>query len=204
MGTFRSRVVALVVLVGASVPAIPAGADDGIGPGAYRPYAPGIWQGLYAGVNVGWGWSGDASGVIGGGQIGYNWQSKQFVYGVEGDISAADIGVSGSVMFINYSGSIDFVTTVRGRAGVLLQPNLLVYATAGVGVVHWRTHADMLGFGTLLNTSGTDTGFVFGIGVESQWNERMSWRLEYLGFNEGDRIGDFGVIRAGLNFKFGQ
>jgi outer membrane immunogenic protein len=204
MGTFRGSAVALIVLVGALVRAVPAAADDGIGPGAYRPDYPGIWQGLYVGVNGGWGWSGDASGVVGGGQIGYNWQSKQFVYGIEGDVAAADIGVSGSVMFINYSGSIDFVTTVRGRAGVLVQPNLLIYATAGVGIVHWRTHADMFGFGTLLNTSGTDTGLVYGIGVESQWNERMSWRLEYLGFNEGDRIGDFGVLRAGLNFKLGQ
>jgi len=107
-------------------------------------------------------------------------------------------------MFINYSGSIDFVTTVRGRAGVLVQPNLLLYATAGVGVVHWRTHADIPGFGTLLNTSGTETGLVYGIGVESNWTERMTWRLEYLGFNEGDRVGDFGVLRAGLNFKLGQ
>ena len=187
MGIFRSRTVALVVLVGALVPAVHAVADDGIGPGAYRPYYPGIWQGLYAGVNAGWGWSGDASGVIGGGQIGYNWQSNQFVYGLQGDISAADVGVSGSVMFINYSGSIDFVTTVRGRAGVLLQSNLLVYATAGVGVAHWRTHADIPGFGTLLNTSGTDTGLVYGIGVESKWTEKMTWSLEYLGFNEGDR-----------------
>src|SRR5262249_17731993 len=66
MGIFRSRTVALVVLVGALVPAVPAVADDGVGPGAYRPYYPGIWPGLYAGVNAGWGWSGDASGVIGG------------------------------------------------------------------------------------------------------------------------------------------
>jgi opacity protein-like surface antigen len=84
-----------------------------------------------------------------------------------------------------------------------VQPNLLIYATAGVGVVHWEAHASMLGFGPILQTSGTETGFVYGIGVESQLNERMSWRLEYLGFNE-DRIGDFGVLRAGLNFKLGQ
>jgi len=202
MGTFRSTIVALVVGVGAFVPAIPAVADDGIGPGVYRPYYPGIWQGLYAGGNVGWGWSGDASGVIGGGQIGYNWQSKQFVYGVEGDISAADIGTSVGGPFFNFSASIDWLTTVRGRAGVLVQPNLLIYATAGVGVVHWQAHANAFGI-PLVETSGNETGFVFGIGVESQWSERMSWRLEYLGFNE-DRVGDFGVLRAGLNFKLGQ
>ena len=203
MGMLRSSVVALVVLVGALLPAVPAGADDGIGPGGYRPYYPGIWQGLYVGVNAGWGWSGDGSGVIGGGQVGYNWQSNQFVYGLEGDISAADIGVSAGGPFFDVSASIDWLTTVRGRVGVLVQPNLLIYATAGVGVVHWEAHANMLGFGSILQTSGTETGFVYGIGVESKMNERMSWRLEYLGFNE-DRIGDFGILRAGLNFKLGQ
>jgi len=201
MGTFRSSVVALVVLTGALVPAVPAVADDGIGPGAYRPYSPGIWQGLYLGANAGWGWSGDASGVIGGGQIGYNWRSNQFVYGIEGDISAADIGVSEGGPFFNVSASIDWLTTVRGRGGILVQPNLLIYATAVVGVVHWQAHANVFGFG--MATSGNETGFVYGIGVESQLTERMSWRVEYLGFNE-DRIGDFGVLRAGLNFKFGQ
>jgi len=83
-----------------------------------------------------------------------------------------------------------------------VQPNLLIYGTAGIGVVHWEAHASMLGM-PILQTSGNETGFVYGIGVESQLTERMSWRVEYLGFNE-DRIGDFGVLRAGLNFKFGQ
>ena len=52
MGTLRSSIVALAVFVGALAPAVPAGADDGIGPGGYRPYYPGIWQGLYVGVNA--------------------------------------------------------------------------------------------------------------------------------------------------------
>ena len=33
--------------------------------------------------------SGGSSGVIGGGQIGYNWQVKQFVLGVEADLVKA-------------------------------------------------------------------------------------------------------------------
>jgi hypothetical protein len=49
--------------------------------------------------------------------------------------------------------------------------------------------------------SDTETGVVFGVGVESKLTERMSARLEYLEFGPPDRIGDFGVVRAGLNFK---
>jgi opacity protein-like surface antigen len=51
--------------------------------------------------------------------------------------------------------------------------------------------------------STTESGFVYGVGVESKISERMSARLEYLGFSE-DRFGDFGIVRAGLNFKLGQ
>jgi outer membrane immunogenic protein len=209
MGTFRSRVVALVVLVGAFVPAIPAGADDGIGPGAYRPNYPGIWQGLYVGANAGWGWSGDASGFVGGGQVGYNWQSNKFVYGLEADISAANIGVSETAVgfgaVVTASASVDWITTIRGRFGILTQPGFLIYGTGGLAIVNWSAHASVnaFGFGGSVSESGTGTGVVFGVGVEKQISETMSARLEYLEFGQTDRIGDFGVIRAGLNFKFG-
>src|SRR5262249_56526656 len=116
MGTLRSSVVALAVLVGAFVATVSAAADEGNGPGAYRPYYPGIWQGLYGGVNVGWGGSGDASGVGGGGQIGDNWQANQYICGLEGGISAADIGISEAVVVpgavLNSFASIDWITTI--------------------------------------------------------------------------------------------
>jgi outer membrane immunogenic protein len=73
------------------------------------------WTGFYIGGNVGGAWSrnngdsdfgplfpcieslpggGDTSGVIGGGQIGYNWQVNQFVLGVEADVVGS--GLKGS------------------------------------------------------------------------------------------------------------
>ena len=85
---------------------------------------PFSWSGLYVGVNLGGGWgnsTGDldsfsssfapsvaggavpgslgvkSSGVIGGGQIGYNWQTGPLVFGVETDIQGSGIrGTSGS------------------------------------------------------------------------------------------------------------
>ena len=51
--------------------------------------------------------------------------------------------------------------------------------------------------------SDTETGFVYGIGLENKLNERVSLRLEYLGFGNFDSVGDFGIVRAGVNFKFG-
>src|SRR5215831_10028020 len=168
-----------------------------------------IWQGLYGGVHLGWGWSGDADGVVGGGQIGYNWQSRQYVYGLEADVSAADIGISETLVVpgavLNASASIDWLATIRGSLGVLVQPNLLIYGTAGLAIVHAEAHASVntLFGGISAHASDTETGFVYGIGVEHKLNEKMSARLEYLGFSEPDRVGDFGILRAGLNFKFG-
>src|SRR3954454_23975554 len=53
------------------------------------------WGGLYAGINAGYGWghgtnrSIHPSGVVRGGQAGYNWQNGQFVLGAETDIQAS-------------------------------------------------------------------------------------------------------------------
>jgi outer membrane immunogenic protein len=204
MGTLRSGIVALPVLFGAVVAAVPAVADGP--PGFDRAYYPSLWQGLYGGLHAGFGWSGDAEGAIGGAQLGYNWQSKQFVYGIEADVSLSDIGVRESVVspfgVLTASGSIDWLATVRGRAGVLVQPRLLVYATAGLAVVNAETSFSGMGF--KVSHSETDTGFVYGIGVESKWTDTTSVRLEYLGFGETNAADSFGIIRVGVNFKFGQ
>jgi outer membrane immunogenic protein len=105
---------------------------------------------------------------------------------------------------LNASASVDWLATIRGRAGMLVQPNLLIYGTAGLAIVHAEAHASVntLFGGVSARASDTETGFVYGIGVENKLNEKLSWRLEYLGFSEPDRIGDFGILRAGLNFKF--
>jgi len=206
MRAFYRSIAVLAGLAGGAGMTAPAVADDGPGP-AYvaQAYYPAIWQGMYAGVHLGWGWSGDADGGVGGGQFGYNWQSRQFVYGIEGDISAADIGISETFVVpgavLSAGASIDWITTLRGRFGMLVKPNLLVYGTAGLAIVHAEAHDSVNGFS--FHESATGSGLVFGIGVESMLTDRLSARLEYLDFSQPDRIGDFGVIRAGLNFKFG-
>src|SRR6478672_7010150 len=53
------------------------------------------WSGFYAGLNLGYQWGHvtntgiDPAGIAGGGQLGYNWQMGQFVFGVETDIQAS-------------------------------------------------------------------------------------------------------------------
>src|SRR6266567_7935009 len=74
--------------------------------------------------------SGKKSVWTGGGQIGYNWQKGNFVYGLEVDASTGskqswnpDVG--------NYSNKLNWIVTGRSRMGIALTDTFL-YVTSGV------------------------------------------------------------------------
>ena len=100
------------------------------------------------------------NGVLGGGQVGYNWQfSPWLVFGVETDIQASDVHdtVNSSAAVQDAFGthlqsatstkSVDWYGTVRGRIGVApFMPNLLLYGTGGFaygGVTHGVGFSDI-------------------------------------------------------------
>jgi outer membrane immunogenic protein len=89
------------------------------------------------------------SGVIGGAHLGCNAEgtygvARGWVFGIEGDWSATKLSATQNApnLFPNGTpigfGSITFMETtkslasIRGRAGVAVVPNVLLYATAGV------------------------------------------------------------------------
>lgn len=126
---------------------------------AYVPPAPTFsWTGLYAGANLGAGWraSGGSQGyVLGGGQIGYNYQlSPLFVAGLETDFQGAS------------SRNLDWFGTVRGLLGITpLSPNLLVYGTGGF------TYGEVRDRWNTVNNVGT--GWTAGGGVA--WAFHPNW-----------------------------
>ena len=74
-------------LASASVPATAADiAPRRMAPVAAPAYLPFNWGGWYAGLNLGGGVGGDVDGIMFGGQIGYNWQVNQIVFGIETDL----------------------------------------------------------------------------------------------------------------------
>jgi outer membrane immunogenic protein len=118
---------------------------------------------------------GSAGVVVGGAQVGYNFQFNQFVLGVETDFQGTSISGSGNNAPLtlyqspynpnNYLTPIGAVTgsnvdlswfgTVRGRVGYLITPTLLIYGTGGFAY----GQVNAWGFST------TPTGWTAGGGV---------------------------------------
>jgi len=170
MKMLRRGLLALAVSAGMAAGATLVAAD-GPSKSPGRPYVPSAWQGLYGGVHLGHGEVGNFDdGLLGGIQIGRNWQSGNIVYGLEGDISISGMD------------HVDWMATVRGRLGYLISPSILLYGTAGLGLV---------------NFGGTETDFVYGLGIEGKLTPTTTVRLEYLGFADTE----IDIIRVGLNFK---
>jgi outer membrane immunogenic protein len=201
------------------------------------PYAPQFsWTGLYIGAHVGYGWSDvdwqfDATPGVGtghtgqggllGGQIGYNVQVKQFVFGIEAD--ATNSWMDGSTACpnaaFNCGHSFNWLASVRGRAGLAINGNrTLLYATAGGAWADVDYAATDAVTGAKFGTGFNDRhfGWVAGAGVEHMLTSNLSARVEYLyyGFDSvtapagalgaGPAALDLSTqtVRFGLNLKF--
>jgi outer membrane immunogenic protein len=169
MTILRRSLLALAVSVGMVAGANFAAAD---GPGKGWTSAAWSWQGVYGGFHLGHADVAWDDGVVGGVQLGRNWRSGNLVYGLEGDISLSGMEF------------VDWMATIRGRLGYLISPSILVYGTAGLGLVD-------------VEFGGTEAEFVYGLGVEGKLTQATTLRLEYLAFSDTD----IDVIRLGLNFK---
>ncbi|MCC3244221.1 outer membrane beta-barrel protein [Methylocystis sp. WRRC1] len=207
------------------------------------PPPPPMWTGFYAGVNIGGGWdagngNGNAwnlfganggvtnnmsGGVVGGGQVGYNYQiTPMFLVGVETDFQGTSMGsgMNNNNWLWGWNGraqgtSLDWFGTVRGRAGVTITPTLLVYGTGGFAYAGVQRNG---GF----QTSATQTGWTAGGGVEWMFMPNWSAKAEYLytdvsgggtnnwwfqnnaglGLNSTNNHTRWNTIRAGVNYHF--
>ena len=142
------------------------------------------WTGFYAGAMGGYAQEntsdafGRISGGFAGGTLGYNWQTGNFVLGVEADAAWADVGVKiGNPAIAAAETRIRDMGTVRGRVGYAFD-QVLVYGTAGYA---WADNRITL---SALNVSISDSqihsGWTVGAGVEVMFAPKWSVKAEYL------------------------
>ena len=139
----------------------------------------GNWQGFYIGANAGGGFGkagvNRISGVAGGLQGGYNWQTDRFVFGLEADATSSDV-ISRSVADTYRQ---NWLASGRGRAGYLIANNLMGYVTGGVGLSGTEYKS------TIGTKSTTAVGWVGGVGAEFQVDQHFSLRGEVLHYDLG-------------------
>jgi outer membrane immunogenic protein len=132
-------------------------------------------------------------GAVAGGQVGYNWQTGMWVFGLETDLQWT--GQRGSTSFCltvgcpvgsfvaNADYKLSWFGTFRARAGWLVDPRVLLYVTGGLayGEVKIDYTSGVLGLplaGT--STKTTRPGWTIGGGIEGALSNNWTVKAEYL------------------------
>ena len=199
-----------------------ASAADMYYPGSYKdpPFpaaaavAPPAWQGFYGGLHLGGIWSTveaadnvvfvapnvivqsnqstNINELFGGGQLGFNLQTGNFVYGVEADLGGMNNG-SKTTFILPATGNPITVASDAGwygdvalRGGMAFG-NALFYAKGGfaffTGGVTVTDSVD-----NIRQNSGTFTGWTAGAGLEYMISPSWSLKAEYLYFDLGNNV----------------
>jgi outer membrane immunogenic protein len=179
------------------------------------------------------------SNFIGGGQIGYNWQwTPNWVVGLETDFdgiaspsTTVIAAFPGSAALVpaqsGFARALDTLGTVRGRAGYLITPSFLWYATGGLAYGETKLQTAFACaacvppvFSERL-TDNWQVGWTVGAGVEWRFAPQWSVKAEYLYVDLGSISNTIGyaygpfnssltstynerdnIVRAGINYKF--
>jgi outer membrane immunogenic protein len=158
------------------------------------------WSGFYIGANGGWGdshscWNfvavagavfpdgcRDRSGGLVGGQIGYRWQSNQFVFGLEAQGDWADLSSSHVSLFnptLSTNVKTDAIGLFTGQIGWAWNAALL-YVKGGAAVTDNNATLFNTASGIgLLSANATRWGGTLGVGFEYGFAPNWSVGAEY-------------------------
>ena len=164
------------------------------------------------------------NGVLGGAQIGYNSQIQNWLVGVELDFQGTGqssnhsftcpAGVcTGAALPVTLRQQLDFFGTVRARAGLVVTPTVLLYATGGLAYGQIESNTTLVG---ATRSPNYNPGWTAGGGVEAAMGGGWSAKVEYLYLDLGRvtpvsgvlLIGSFNsrvtdnIVRAGFNYNF--
>jgi outer membrane immunogenic protein len=209
------RIIAgLAIAAGAIFSGGSAGAADLPVAPAYRA-APAVapvfdWTGFYIGANIGYGWgrgsvavggfsgSENLNGVLGGGQIGYNWQTGNWIFGIEVDGQATDQKATFAALGLSETDSMPWFATARGRIGYAIAPMWMIYATGGGAWADFKSTITAAGLGSA-TWEVSHGGWSAGVGVEGALTRNWSWKVEYLHLDTGSfSTNVFGIVPANV------
>ena len=187
---------------------------------AKAPIMPPIynWTGFYVGLNAGGSWgrqdhavvsattgvavlsnSDRIDGFVGGGQIGYNWQVNQWVFGLEADFQGSAQKGDGSFfvapivgaaavpgLSATYSDKLEWFGTARARVGWAFD-RWMPYVTGGWAFGHGKLEGTAVSVATVAFNAGKDySGWTVGGGVEWAFLNNWSAKVEYLYIDFGN------------------
>jgi outer membrane immunogenic protein len=156
--------------------------------------------GFYVGGHIGGGWTYNSfadplgaialssfrahdSGFLGGVQLGYNWQTSNYVLGIQGDITFTDLNAATPAPLVptmTVSNDTKWVSTLTGRVGYALDKTLWYVKGGGAWV---RDHYGATDFTSppvvAFGASTTRAGYVVGGGLEYALAPNWSAFLEY-------------------------
>jgi outer membrane immunogenic protein len=147
----------------------------------------------------------DVDGLLGGGQVGFNWQSNQFVFGVEFSGSVADLNGSHVIpgtLSENYSTSVDGLFLLTGRVG-LTWDRVLAYVTGGGAWSRDRyTYTDLAGLTS--DARENRWGWTVGAGLEFALSPNWSLAAQYNYVDFGDKERNFSGLAGAFNENIDQ
>jgi outer membrane immunogenic protein len=204
---------------------------------SFAPVPEFSWTGFYIGGNLGGGFGrsnfdgtvpvvvqggGTETGLLGGGQIGFNYQFSDVVIGIEGDAKGAKLSgpnspVTAPLLPIGGSASYktDFLVDATGRLGYGAG-TWLVYAKGGAAWAN-ETYALTDSSGNVWSSSTVRPGWTAGGGVEWAFAPSWSAKVEYqyydldgrgtltslTGITSGGAVRQFvNAVTAGVNWRF--
>src|SRR4029078_8267040 len=168
------------------------------------------------------------TGGMAGGQVGYNWEQRWRVFGIEADFHWG--GMNGGLnapcpvgvvpgLAANFDQRMPWFGTVRGRLGYA-QDGWLLYATGGYAYTRVETNAFASAGGLAANIRDNQSrqGWTVGGGIEVAFTRNWSAKVEYLYMRFGERDQIFAltglpaitdnvelnsnIFRAGVNYRF--
>jgi outer membrane immunogenic protein len=176
-----------------------------------------------AGSNLGGGT--DLSGGLFGGQLGYNWQTNNWVFGFETDaqwtgqrgganflcagltcapgVTALPAGGIGTAATVDQK--LEWFGTFRGRGGFLVTPTFLLYATGGAAYGTVNTNvglATLTAAGVPVGITGSNSSSRVGwtVGAGGEWAFGSNWtaKIEYLYMDIGTSSTSAAFALAGI------